>query len=319
MMRRIAFLVFPNFQALDLAGPLDVFAEANGLVPAEDRYEIAVIGPTPDILQASNGMQLVPDVCVEAARDHYETMLVVGGPDVPTSSPDVRLVSYLCEQAAHVRRYGSICTGAFYLGAAGLLNGKKATTHWQAAPLLAKKFPHASVDPDPLFIYDEPLITSAGVTAGIDLALALVQQDFGSGISLAVARKLIVVAHRLGGQLQYSPSLVVSKSGNEKIERFKAHVERNIRDELSNAALARALGISFRHLSRLVQDEMGITPIEYIRRARLDTAREVLANTKLPLKVVAHESGFGTVEKLSRAFKTRFGVTPIQYRSSFGS
>jgi transcriptional regulator GlxA family with amidase domain len=213
--------------------------------------------------------------------------------------------------------YGSICTGAFVLGYAGLLDDRQVTTHWQNARVLAARFPKAKVDLDAIYIRDGRLITSAGVTAGIDLALALVGQRHGAEISLKIAKRLVVVAQRQGGQSQFSPYLSAPADSASPITRVQDHVMANIKSRQTIASLAAVVGMSARNFSRHFVKEAGITPHEFVERARLDTARRLLEASDRPLKAIAYDCGFGSADRMRIVFSARFGVTPTQYRASF--
>lgn len=213
--------------------------------------------------------------------------------------------------------YGSICTGAFVLGHAGLLDNRRATTHWLNAQALAAKFPAAMVEPDAIFVRDGPLITSAGVTAGIDLALALVRQHHGSEVMTAVAKRLVVVAQRQGGQSQFSPYLTAPEDPASPVARIQEDVMANIGDRHSLESLAGIVGMSARNLARHFLQEAGVTPHVFVERARVDAARAMLEGSSKPLKMVAYECGFGKVDRMRIIFTARPGVTPAQFRASF--
>ncbi|HVJ53025.1 MAG TPA: GlxA family transcriptional regulator [Aliidongia sp.] len=315
--RTVAIIVHEGVQALDVAGPVDVFAEANAHVAAGDRYETMLVAPHCRPLRASNGMRLIADLSFEAAPDGFSVVLVAGGPDLPDAPPDQHLSTWLIEAAAKAGLYGSICTGAFALGHAGLLDGRTVTTHWQNAPRLAEMFPAAKVEFDRIYLRDGRLVTSAGVTAGIDLSLALVAADHGAKVALAVAKRLVVVAQRQGGQSQFSPLLTSLPDGTSPIARVQAHVLDHIGDQHSIGELARIAGISARSLARLFVEETGATPHAFIERARVDTARALLEGGDLALKVIAHNCGFGSADRMRLVFAKHLGISPAQYREHF--
>jgi transcriptional regulator GlxA family with amidase domain len=205
----VAIAIHDGVQALDVAGPVDVFNEANTYLPDKDRYKTVLVAASHEPLRASNGMRLLADLAFDEADGGFDIVLVAGGPALPSGQPDAALLSWIRCAPTLARVYGSICTGAFVLGHAGLLDGRRATTHWQNAQQLAECFPNASVEPDAIYVRDGSLITSAGVTAGIDLSLALVAERHGPKIAVAVAKRLVVVAQRQGGQSQFSPYLAV--------------------------------------------------------------------------------------------------------------
>jgi transcriptional regulator GlxA family with amidase domain len=316
-MRRIAIVVFPQVQALDVAGPLDVFAETNAFVSRDEGYEVTLIGTAPGPFRASNGMLMSPDRLIADAGDGYDMILVAGGPGLPTSERDPALSDWLVDAVRHVRQYGSICTGAFVLGHAGLLDDRQVTTHWQDAPALADRFPKARVAFDRIYLRDGALVTSAGVTAGIDLALSLVAEDHGARTALAVAKRLVVVAQRQGGQSQFSPFLTALADEDSPVAKVQAHVMAHLADDFTVEKLATLAGMSVRNFSRVFAEEARLTPAEFVEGARLDAARNLLEASELALKQVAHRSGFGSVARMRAVFEKRLGVTPVQYRASF--
>ncbi|CCA92538.1 GlxA family transcriptional regulator [Novosphingobium sp. PP1Y] len=314
---KVALVVHPGVQALDVAGPIDVFAETNGFVSPEGRYETLLVARDRAPLRASNNMQLLPDLSFHEAQSPFDLVLVAGGPDLPHVEPDLEMTAWLREMPTRAAVYGSICTGAFALGHAGLLDGRRVTTHWQIAAKLAEAFPSARVEPDLIYVSDGPLITSAGVTAGIDLALALVRQHHGASVAVAVAKRLVVLAQRQGGQSQFSPYLSAPADPQSAIARLQNHVILNVGQRHTLQSLAEASGMSPRNLARQFVRETGITPHEFVERARIDAARMLLEATRLPLKSVAFDCGFGTADRMRIAFAARLGVTPAQYRQSF--
>lgn len=315
-MHSVAVIVFPGVQALDVCGPMDVFAEANSLLNDGDGYEVTLIGPSCHPLKASNGMTISADLSFSEAEGPYDLLLVAGGPSLSTSEPDYQMVDCIRRLAKASQLVGSICTGAFCLGQAGLLDGKKTTTHWQDAALLAEKFPNTQVDYDRIYLRDGDLITSAGVTAGIDLALALVREDYGTKISLSIAKRLVVVAQRQGGQSQFSPYVGI-EANDSPISEIIAYVMDNLCSKLTVADLAQKASMSTRSFARAFLEHAKITPGEFVERARIDAARNDLESREKPLKVVAHDCGFGTPRRLRQAFTKRLGLSPVQYRERF--
>jgi transcriptional regulator GlxA family with amidase domain len=316
-MRTVAIAIFQGVQALDVAGPLDVFAEANGFVPPSDGYEIALVGPQERVVRASNGTRLVADLAWDEAHARYDTALVAGGPALPVDQPDPLLTGWLTNVAARAVRFGSICTGAFALGHAGLLDERTVTTHWQNAHALAARFPRAKVELDRIYIRDGNLVTSAGVTAGIDVALALVAEDHGARVALAVAKRLVVFAQRRGGQSQFSPYLSAPADEASPVARVQAYVMEHIAERLTVAELARVAGMSERNFARAFVQLAQLTPHEFVERARVDAARNALESTDAPLKTVAFECGFGSADRMRIVFMRRLGVSPGEYRTSF--
>lgn len=315
--RTIAIVIHEGVQALDVAGPVDVFAEANGHITERDRYRIFLVASHCSPIHASNGMRMLADRRFEDRSDDYDMVLVAGGPALPRAEPDAKVSAWLIEAARHATLYGSICTGAFTLGHAGLLDGHSVTTHWQNAAHLAALFPKAKVERDRIYLRDGRLVTSAGVSAGIDLALGIVAEDHGSRLALTVAKRLVVVAQRQGGQSQFSPFLTVPADDSSPIAKVQAHVMKDVAGRFRVEKLAEVAGMSKRNFARLFVREAGITPHEFIEKARLDAARNLLEGGDLPLKTVAYNCGFCTADRMRAVFAKRLGVSPAQYRASF--
>jgi len=314
----VAIVVYEGVQALDVAGPMDVFSEANTFLDAGDRYETALIASHRGVLRASNGMRLVADLTFEEATRGFDIILVAGAPTPPLTPPEAPVVQWMRGLPSRSSVYGSICTGAFLLGYAGLLDGRRVTTHWQDAQALAARFPQARVEPDLIHVRDGALITAAGVTAGIDLGLALVGERHGAQTSLKVAKRLVVVAQRQGGQSQFSPYLTAPADPQSPIARIQDHVMAHIANRHTLESLAAVVRMSPRSLARHFVEATGITPHEFVERARVDAARMMLEGSDRPLKAVAIECGFGSADRMRIVFNTRLGLTPAQYRASFG-
>lgn len=315
--RKVAIVIHDGVQALDVAGPSDVFFEANRFVAPGDHYEMMLVAASRDPLCASNRMRMAADLAFEEAGDDFDILLVAGGPALPDAEPDARLTEWLRSAPSRAKLYGSVCTGAFALGHAGLLDGHTVTTHWQVAQQLASRFPAARVEPDRIYIRDRRLLTSAGVSAGIDLALSLVSEHHGPKIAVAVAKRLVVVAQRQGGQSQFSPYLTAPVNDNSPIARIQAHVMARVGTRHTLQSLADEAGMSVRNLARHFVQETGITPHEFVERARIDAARMLLEGSSRPLKAVAHDCGFGTADRMRIVFTERLGISPAQYRASF--
>lgn len=315
--RRVALIIHDGVQALDVAGPLDVFAEANALLPAEEAYDCLLLAADTDAVRASNGMAIVPHCSFAQASRRFDIVLVAGGPALPDAPPDEAMRDWLRRWGSLAGRYGSICTGAFALGHAGLLDGRVATTHWRNAALLAARFPACRVEHDHIHARDGALVTSAGVTAGIDLALALVGEDHGEALSLACAKRLVVVARRQGGQSQFSPLLVAQGDPASPIGKIQTHIVGHLSQSLSVASLARVAGISERSLARLFVKELGQTPHDFVESVRIDQARNLLEATERPIKAIAFACGFTNPQQMRAAFQRRLGLSPQRYRESF--
>ncbi|MDY0884729.1 GlxA family transcriptional regulator [Dongia soli] len=315
--KQVAIIIHEGVQALDVAGPVDVFAEANNFLPQPDHYETLLLAKDEKPIRASNGMRMAADRGFDEAQQNYDVLLAAGGPALPGAARDDVLCDWLAGAAPQCSLYGSICTGAFLFGHAGLLDGHNVTTHWQNAARLAESFPEAKVDYDRIYLRDGRLVTSAGVTAGIDLALALVAEDHGPQVSLKVAKRLVVVAQRQGGQSQFSPFLTAPAKDGSPIARVQAHVMEHIADAFPVEKLAEIAGMSPRNFARQFVEETGVTPHEFIERARVDVARNLLEGSDLALKAVAYHSGFSNPDRMRIVFAKRLGVSPAQYRASF--
>lgn len=316
-MQTVAIVIHDGVQALDVAGPVDVFNETNNYVSEQDRYETVLVAINHHPLRASNKMQLVADLTFEEAQGDFDIVLIAGGPELPDVKPDARLVDWVKETPQRAGLYGSICTGAFTLGHAGLLNGRRVTTHWQNVNKLATLFPSSNVEPDAIYVRDGRLVTSAGVTAGIDLALALVGQQHGPEVAVAVAKRLVVVAQRQGGQSQFSPYLTAPADPTSPTARIQDYVMAHIGSRHTLQSLAAEVGMSARNLTRYFLREAGVTPHEFVNRARIDAVRMLLERSSMPLKTIAYECGFGTADRMRLVFSDRLGVTPAQYRATF--
>jgi transcriptional regulator GlxA family with amidase domain len=321
MSRRVVFLVFPRFQLLDLSGPLEVFAQADSLFGLEQRrYETSVVALTPEPVTASAGLAVVPHrTLAEAADLPVDTLVVVGGAGVRPASHDPVYVDWVRAVASKARRVTSVCSGAFLLGAAGLLDRRRAVTHWNASEELSARFPDVLVESDPIFIREDPVWTSAGVTAGVDLALALVEADHGAEVARRIARQLVVFVQRPGGQAQFSTQLAAQRPSRDSLREVQAWIADHLDDDLSLPALARRAALSERHFSRVFRAETGMTVAAYVEAARIEAARRLLESTRDGLDRIARTCGFGTVETMHRTFNRTVRVTPGEYRRHFSS
>lgn len=325
MTRTVALLVFPGVQALDVSGPMDVFAEANRFVPSDARYEIEVIGigiGDDALVACSNGLLLKVHRAyadVDPSDSRYDLILAAGGPDLPAAIWEAGAYDWLRRVCAASRRYGSICNGAFALARAGLLEDRTVTTHWNDAEALRHLCPTTRVEADRIFVRDGDLYTSAGVTAGIDLSLYLLAQDHGDDVALSVARRLLVVMQRAGGQSQFSPYLTPYAEPTSPIAQVREYVLAHLADDLSVSVLAGVAKMSLRNFARIFAREARMTPAAFVESARVDAARVMLENRKVPLKRIAYECGFGDPHNMRQIFKRRFGVSPQQYRATFST
>lgn len=312
----ITIFVPPNVHLLEIAGLGDAFFEANQKMETGDSYVVQLVTEDGSPLQSASGVTFEPDGGIGDSIGPCDTLIVVGPYGVPTPPSDA-VKAWLSEQARQARRYGSTCTGAFLLASSGLLNGRRATTHWQYADRLAKDFPDIHVEPDRIFVRDGPAFSSAGVTAATDLAFALIEQDHGRALALWVARRLVVFLKRPGGQSQFSDALTAQSEATSPIDRIRMHILEHPRGDLALQALAGHVGVSPRHLSRLFRAELGMSPAAYVELTRIDMARRLLEDGTAPIKVVAYAAGFGSPATLRRAFLRRIGVPPLQYRLLF--
>ncbi|MEV6670454.1 GlxA family transcriptional regulator [Streptomyces sp. NPDC051162] len=312
--RTVLFPLFEEVQSLDVTGPLEVF-DCVGLVTGDrDLYELRTATVDGEPVRSSSGLRLMPDMALHEAEVPH-TLVVPGGDG--TRAPDPRLVDWLRETAPRAERIVSVCTGAFLLAAAGLLDGRRVTTHWAYCATLAERYPAIRVEPDPIYIRDGKVATAAGVTAGIDLALALVEEDLGREPALAVARGLIVFLRRPGNQTQFSAQLAVQTARRAPLRDIQHWVVENPEADLSVDALAARAGLSPRHFARAFRGEVGMTPGRYVDRVRLEAARRLLEDTADGVETVARACGYGTPEAMRRAFVRSLGASPAEYRRRF--
>lgn len=314
---RIAILAFPRFQLLDVAGPADVFTEAARQLGDPLAYQVQVISAAPGLLTSSSGLRLAVDATVATHRGAIDTLLVAGSPDISDMASDTPLQDWLRRQAHTVQRYGSVCTGAFVLAASGLLEGKRVVTHWNAAARLAAEYPGACVEPDAIYVKDGRLFTSAGVTAGMDLALAMVEEDHGRELALRVARGLVMFLKRPGGQSQFSAHLAAQSAEKSGIRVLQDYILASLKDDLSVPALAARAGMSERNFARIFRTETGSTPAEFVEKARIDAARRLAEESDLPAKRLADAVGYANVDGFRRAFGRCLGVSLAEYRRRF--
>ena len=316
--RRIEILAFQDVQLLDVAGPLQVFATANDLARAAGRaapYEPVVVADGP-LAMSSAGLGLATQP-LSKPRLPLDTLIIAGGFGVYPACADRRLIGWIKARAGIARRVASVCSGAFLLATAGLLEGRRAATHWSRCREFAARFPNVRLEPDPIFVQDGNVWSSAGITAGIDLALALVEADLGRDLALAVARQLVVFLKRPGGQAQFSATLAL-QHGNARFEGLHAWIADNLNNDLSVAALAGASGMSERSFVRHYRHATGLTPARAVEQIRVEAARRTL-EMGMPVKRVAARCGFGSEETMRRSFLRLLGASPQAYRERFSS
>jgi transcriptional regulator GlxA family with amidase domain len=318
--RRVVLVAYPDIQALDLVGPLEVFSTANRqLVPEPPPYATEVVTTTGAAARTTSGLSIAADSAIDACTGPIDTLVIVGGDGAAEAIGDEALIDWIRAAAGRSRRVTSVCSGAFLLAQAGLLDGRRATTHWSACDLLARVAPTATVEPDPIFVRDGDLWTSAGVTAGMDLALALLEEDLGAERARAVARWLVLFVQRPGGQSQFSAQLAAQRPERDALRDLDAWMADHLDADLSVPALARHVGMSTRNFARTFRAEVGITPAAHVEQLRVEAARRLLETTDRGLPDIARACGFGTVETLHRAFQRQVQVTPGAYRRRFSS
>jgi transcriptional regulator GlxA family with amidase domain len=317
--RRLGILAVPRVQMLDVSGPMDVFMQANRAMGDAAPYAMQVISLTRDVTVAQNGMRFVPDLSIHDAVGDLDTLLVAGSPTIREHEENIDLRRWLVAQSQRVRRLGAICTGAFLLARAGLLDGRRATTHWYVTDSLAAAFPRVRVEPNPIYVKDGSVYTSAGVTASMDLALALLEEDHGRKVALRVAKELVLFLKRPGDQSQFSMQLAAQASEGGPLDDTQEWILANLSKELPVDRLARRLHMSTRNFARLFKQELHTTPRAYVEAARVEAAQRLLEDGKVALKKVASVCGFSDQGGLRRAFLRRICVTPADYRDRFRS
>jgi transcriptional regulator GlxA family with amidase domain len=309
MTRTVGVLIFPQFQLLDAAGPLTVF-EAAGRETAPSAYRLRVMAHEAGLVASSSGVQLVAEPLIKQPLD---TLLVVGGRGTRDAYAAAEILAYVRAAAARARRTASVCSGAFILAAAGVLDGKRATTHWGRAADLARLYPQVRVEADRIFTRDGAIWTSAGITAGIDLALALVAEDLGEAVAKRAAQQLVVYHRRPGGQSQFS-ALLEADRPDSRFSPLLAWARERLSERLSIERLAERAAMSPRHFARAFAADTGMTPAKAIERLRLEAAREAVESGAAPIEQVAAHAGFGDPERMRRAFLRAFGQPPQAIR-----
>ena len=312
---RVVVVTIPTAQILDLTGPIEVFSTANMLVPGISYRTELVSGPG-GLVPTSCGVT-VDTLPIADVAGPIDTLAVAGGRDMDSATADTELLDQVRRLAGQARRVTSICSGAFVLAAAGILDGRRATTHWAEVDDLADRYPEVVVDPDAIYVRDGDVWTSAGVTAGIDLALALLADDHGQQVAAKVARQLVVYLRRSGGQTQYSALLANQAAETEPLRDLLAWVADHLAEDLTVAALAERVHLSPRQFARVFKDDVGTTPAEHVETMRLEAACRLLETTDSAVQQVARACGFGTVETMHRVFRRRLDVTPGEHRHHF--
>jgi transcriptional regulator GlxA family with amidase domain len=317
--RRVVIACFPGVELLDVSGPASVFSAASWLLgTAKGGYRVELVAAEPGAVGSGSGVALVAGHALSRVRGPIDTLLVPGGLESALEAGRA-LVPALASLARRARRVTSVCTGAFLLAEAGLLDGRRVVTHWAACAELARRFPTCQVEADRIYVQDGNVWTSAGVTAGMDLALALVEQDHGARLSLEVARWGVMYLRRPGGQSQFSAPLAAQASECGEVAELVTFIEAHLAHDLSVEALARRAHMSVRNFARVFRRETGKTPASYVELARLAAARRKLELSHASVKQIATQSGFGSVETMHRSFRRCLSVTPLQYRRQFQS
>lgn len=315
--KTVVILALPGVQFLDVAGPLDIFAEANAQL-GRGAYQLLVAAAEPGAIRSSSGARLIPDRIIDRDIDEtIDTLLVAGCPNAAESPVDDLVVKWLRRRAPKSRRYGSVCSGAFFLAAAGLLDGKRVTTHWAVAERLAARYPSVIVEPDAIQVSDGKLRTAAGVTAGLDLALSLVEEDLGRQVAMKVASQLVMFFKRPGGQMQFSRKGEAVPAGRGALQELQRWVAANPALDHDVTSLAKRMQLSPRHFARLFKSEVGVTPGSWVEESRVCAARKLLEVGSEPPKQVALHCGFADADTFRRAFARHVGVTPAEYRKRF--
>jgi transcriptional regulator GlxA family with amidase domain len=316
--RRIVLVAYDGAESLDISGPAEAFAAASQLTGADKPlYEIELVSHEADPVRTSSGLRVVPDAAIDQSKGPIDTLMVAGGIGCFTAVDDTPLIEWIAAAASRSRRVSSVCSGAFLLGAAGLLDGKRATTHWSSCELLEERYPDTEVQADSIYVRDGETWTSAGVTAGIDLALAMIEEDHGRELAREVARWLVVFVQRPGGQSQFSSHLAATQADQEPLRKLQGWIADHLDEDLRVEALAERVHMSTRNFARAFRREVGLTPASYVEAVRIERAKQRLEEAAEPVESVARACGFGSAETMRRAFARRVGVPPTDYRARF--
>jgi len=321
--RRVVLVGAPGTQILDLVGPFQIFTRAAELFARTSSsrtpiYQVEVVSTARGRPILTNcGLGLMAHRSFREVRGPIDTLLIAGGNSIECGEVSEEVLQWIRDVAASTRRIGSVCTGALLLAQAGLLDGKKATTHWKYCDQLATTYPDVEVNPDPIFVRDGNVYTSAGVTAGMDLSLALIEEDHGSRLALEVARDFVLYLRRPGGQAQFSAALSMQSTDRDPFQDLVPWVLDNLKKPLSVSALAEQVSMSPRNFARVFTKEMRTTPALFVERLRVDAARRRLEESRRSLKAIAAECGFNSVGSMRSAFQRRLGAPPGQYRERF--
>jgi transcriptional regulator GlxA family with amidase domain len=315
--KTVVMVLFNDVLMLDVTGPMDVFSISNRLLPKEKQYRLLTVSDRSGLVRSSCGLKVHADLRLQDCPAGVDLLLLPGGPGA-YGFDHPELTAWLPAAAKSARRFGAICTGIFLLGEAGLIDGYRCTTHWNYVERLAQRYPEARVETEQIYVMDRNLITSGGITAGIDMALAVVAEDHGKDIALEVAKVLLVVMKRQGGQTPYGPLLAAVPRDGSAIAKVQAHVVDHIEAPYTIDRMAEIAAMSPRNFARAFQRDVGMTPMQYVQNARIDRARKLLESSDVPLKVLAARCGFGSARHMRKVFSERIGLSPNQYRQQFG-
>ena len=320
--RTIGIVAYPGVQILDITGPLEVFSFADfGLkeqgLSHEQVYPVKVIAENHGPITTMSGVQIVADTSFCEAGKNIDTLIIPGGDDLDALVKNTELVTWVRSMKPKVKRLVSICTGAFLLAEGGILDNRQATTHWHFCARLSKDYPAVSVDPDKIFVRHDSIATSGGITSGIDLTLALIEEDWGRELALLVARYLVVFLKRPGGQSQFSTYLTSEAVDRHDLRDLQAWIIEHPTEDLRVDTLAERMSMSPRNFARIFIAETGITAAKYVEKVRIDAARYLLVNSSMPIVLVAEKSGFKNTETMRRAFIRNLDVNPQSYRARF--
>jgi transcriptional regulator GlxA family with amidase domain len=315
----VGLLGFDGIMALDLVGPIDAFSTA--IVERRDGasqpcYEIVVIGLSKKAFVSESGIVFQPHTTIRNTP-HLDTLVIPGGMGLRVAETQAAVSDWVKGQAPRIRRIATVCTGVYGLAPTGLLDGRRVTTHWRLARAFAERFPRLKVDANALFIKDGPFYTGAGVTAGIDLSLALIEEDHGPSVALAVARELVVYRMRTGGQEQYSEPLRFQSRSADRFANLAGWMQDHLHENLSVEVLAHRVCLCPRHFSRRFKDSFGVSPARFVEDLRLGEARQRLCAADENIESVARSVGFHSDDAFRRAFERRFGINPTTYRDRF--
>lgn len=319
--RRIVFVIYPGVTLLDVTGPLQAFSSANNTEIANGKrfYQIDVASPTGGPIATDCQVELSSISLEQATRDPIDTLIVAGGDGVFDAVEQQEVVDWLAATSKGCRRIASTCMGSFLTAAAGLIDGQSVTTHWRQVDELKRRFPHIDVKRDPLFVRNGNMWSSAGVTAGIDLALAMIEEDMGHETAMQVAQALVVFFKRPGGQAQFSDVLNIQAAEPEGLfADLHAWIAGHLQSDLSVPKLAERIAMSPRSFSRKYKEKTGMTPAKAVEIMRVDAAKRALSRSELPLAKIAFNTGFSDEQRLRRAFQRHVGVSPLAYRHTFG-